>query len=171
VPVTTLRYRKKRLHIWRQFFKLLKLYYVRETGWRTWRLRNHGLIPCKAKGEFFFSKKSRPALGPLSLLLNGYRGNTDVASALPFNLDAFIEFNTVNSVHCRDTNCYIKTNYMHSTLLLWLFHFTPTCFDVRNAIFRECTKSFLHLVAGSMCILLLGLWGCSWLPATALHTL
>jgi hypothetical protein len=28
---------------------------------------------------FFFSIESRPALGPPSLLLNGYRGNTDVA--------------------------------------------------------------------------------------------
>jgi hypothetical protein len=46
------------------------------------------------------------------------------------------------------TNCYIKTNEMHCTLFLLLIHFTPTCFDVRNVIFRECTKSFLHLLVG-----------------------
>jgi hypothetical protein len=49
------------------------------------------------------------------------------------------------------TNCYIKTNSMPCTLFLLLFHFTPTCFDVRNVIFRECTRSFIHLLACLMC--------------------
>jgi hypothetical protein len=40
------------------------------------------------------------------------------------------QFNTANSVHCRDTNFYIKTNKMQCVLFSLLLHFTPTCFDV-----------------------------------------
>jgi hypothetical protein len=40
---------------------------------------------------------------------------------------------------------------MHCTLFLLLFHFTLTCFDVWNIIFRECTKSFLHTEPTSKC--------------------
>jgi hypothetical protein len=46
-----------------------------------------------------------------------------------------------------------KPTKCNCTLFLLLFHFTPTCFDVRNVIFREGTKSSLHLLAGSMCCL------------------
>jgi hypothetical protein len=65
--------------------------------------------------------------------------------------------------HSMDADFYIKTNQIHYTLFSLLFHFTPTCFDVWNVIFREYTEVFTsagRLVMLLVCFILL-LRGCN----------
>jgi hypothetical protein len=50
-------------------------------------------------------------------------------------------------------SCYIKNQLNALYVVFLLFHFTPTCFNVQNVIFRECTKSVF--TAGRLDVLFL----------------